>query len=52
MKVEGYNEFILASVFDHEKVVRGFLVKNAKIRKFWLNLFKNHGNYNLRIIDM
>ena len=38
MKVEGYDEFMLASAFDHlnrdEKAARGFLVKNAKLRKF------------------
>jgi hypothetical protein len=28
-----------------EKLARGFLVKNATFRKFWLNnFFKNHGN--------
>jgi hypothetical protein len=49
MKVEEYDEFILASAFDNlngdEKVARRFLIKNAKLRKFWLdNFFKNHGN--------
>ena len=49
MKMEGYDEFILAFVFDHlngdVKAVRGFLVKNAKLRKFYLdNFFENHGN--------
>jgi hypothetical protein len=49
MKVKGYDEFMLASAFDHlvvdEKVGRGFLAKNAKLRKFWLdNFFKNHEN--------
>jgi hypothetical protein len=49
MKVEGYDEFMLASAFDHllgdEKVAKGFLVKNAKLKKFWLNnFFKNHGS--------
>jgi hypothetical protein len=48
-EVEGYDEFMLASVFDYlnrdVKEARGFLVKNAKLRKFWLdNFFKNHGN--------
>jgi len=48
MKVEGYDEFMLASAFDHligdENVARGFLAKNAKLKKFWLdNFFKNHG---------
>jgi hypothetical protein len=47
MKVEGYNEFMLASAFDHllgdEKVAKEFLVKNAKLKKFWLdNFFKSH----------
>jgi hypothetical protein len=49
MKVEGYNEFMLASAFDHlnedEKFARGFLIKNVKLRKFWLdNFLKNHEN--------
>jgi hypothetical protein len=49
MKVEGYDEFMLATAFDHlnrdVKDARGFLVKNAKLRKFWLdNFFKTHGN--------
>jgi hypothetical protein len=48
MKVEGYDEFMLASTFDHlmgdENVARAFLAKNAKLKKFWLdNFFKNHG---------
>jgi hypothetical protein len=38
MKVERYNEFMLASTFDYlnryEKVARGFLIKNAKLIKF------------------
>jgi hypothetical protein len=49
MMVEGYDEFMLPSAFDHlngdEKVARGFLVKNAKLIKFWLDsFFKNHRN--------
>ena len=49
MKVEGYDEFMLASAFDHlmgdERLAKGFLVKNAKLRKFWLdNFFKSHGS--------
>jgi hypothetical protein len=48
MKVEGYDEFMLASAFDHligdENVTKRFLAKNAKLKKFWLdNFFKNHG---------
>jgi hypothetical protein len=40
---------MFASIFDHlngdVKVARVFLVKNAKLRKFWLdNFLKNHGN--------
>jgi hypothetical protein len=38
MKVEGYNESMLTSAFDHllgdEKVAKGFLIKNAKLKKF------------------
>jgi hypothetical protein len=46
MKVEGYDEFMLASAFDHlngdVKAAREFMVKNVKLRKFWLdNFFKN-----------
>jgi hypothetical protein len=49
MKVEGHDEFMLASAFDYlnrdVREARGFLVKNAKLRKFWLDSFsKNHGN--------
>jgi uncharacterized protein involved in propanediol utilization len=49
MNVEGYDEFMLATAFDHlmgdERAARGFLVKNAKLRKFWLdNFFKSHGS--------
>jgi hypothetical protein len=45
--VEGYDELMLASTFDHlngdENVARGFLFKNAKLRKFWSdNFLKNH----------
>jgi hypothetical protein len=47
MKVEGYDEFMLVSAFDHllgdEKLAKGFLVKNAKLKKFWLdNFFKSY----------
>jgi hypothetical protein len=50
MKVERYDEFMLAFAFDHlngdEKTARWFLIKKAKLRKFWLmdNFLKNHGN--------
>jgi hypothetical protein len=49
MKVEGHDEFMLASAFDYlnrdVREARRFLVKNAKLRKFWLDSFsKNHGN--------
>ncbi|GLT72122.1 hypothetical protein SLA2020_440790 [Shorea laevis] len=48
MKVEGYDEYMLASAFDHlmgdENVARAFMAKNAKLKKFWMdNFFKNHG---------
>jgi hypothetical protein len=50
MKLEGYDEFMLASAFDHllmgdERIAKGFIAKNVKLRKFWLdNFFKNHEN--------
>jgi hypothetical protein len=49
MKGEEYDKFIFAFAFDHlngdEKIARGFMVKDAKLKKFWLdNFFKNHGN--------
>ena len=43
MMANGYSEDMLATVFDHlcenEKIARGFLAKNARLRKLWLDGF-------------
>ena len=43
MMADGYSEDMLATVFDHlcenEKAARGFLAKNARLRKLWLDGF-------------
>ena len=43
MMADGYNEDMLATTFDHlcenEKTARGFLAKNARLRKLWLDSF-------------
>nr|POE60652.1 hypothetical protein CFP56_79355 [Quercus suber] len=43
MMADGYSEEMLATAFDHlcenEKVARGFLAKNARLRKMWLDSF-------------
>ena len=43
MMADGYSEDMLATAFDHlcenEKVARGFLAKNARLRKLWLDGF-------------
>ena len=43
MMADGYNEDMLATTFDHlcenEKIARGFLAKNARLRKLWLDGF-------------
>ncbi|KAL0004284.1 hypothetical protein SO802_011845 [Lithocarpus litseifolius] len=43
MVVDGYSEDMLATAFDHlcqnKKVARGFLAKNAKLRKLWMDSF-------------
>ena len=40
---DGYSEDMLATAFDHlcenEKTARGFLAKNARLRKLWLDSF-------------
>ena len=40
---DGYSEDMLATAFDHlcenKKAARGFLAKNAKLRKLWMNSF-------------
>lgn len=41
MESEGYSENMLATTFDHlcenKKTARGFLAKNAKLWKLWMN---------------
>ena len=41
MMVDEYSEDMLATAFDHlcenEKAAKGFLAKNAKLRKFWMD---------------
>ena len=43
MMADGYNEDMLATTFDHlcenEKTARGFLAKNARLRKLWIDGF-------------
>nr|POE46290.1 hypothetical protein CFP56_64932 [Quercus suber] len=43
MMADGYSEEMLATAFDHlcenEKVARGFLAKNARLQKMWLDSF-------------
>ena len=43
MVVDGYSEDMLAIAFDHlyenKKATRGFLAKNAKLRKLWMDSF-------------
>ena len=43
MMADGYSEDMLATAFDHlcenEKTARGFLAKNARLRKLWIDGF-------------
>ena len=43
LTAEGYSEDMLATAFDHlcenEKTARGFLAKNARLRKLWIDGF-------------
>ena len=43
MVADGYSEDMLATAFNHlcenKKAVRGFLAKNAKLRKLWMDSF-------------
>ena len=43
MVADGYNEDMLATAFDHlcenKKATQGFLAKNAKLRKLWMDSF-------------
>ena len=40
---DGYSEDMLATAFDHlcenEKTTRGFLAKNARLKKLWIDGF-------------
>ena len=46
MKTEGFEEDFLASAFDHlverENLANGFLAKSDKLRKFWIEKFKEN----------
>ena len=43
MMADGYSEDMLTTAFDHlcenEKTAQGFLAKNARLRKLWLDSF-------------
>ena len=43
MVADGYSEVMLATAFDHlcenKKAAQGFLAKNAKLRKLWMDSF-------------
>ena len=43
MASDGYSEDMLATAFDHlcesKKAARGFLAKNAKLRKLWMDSY-------------
>ena len=43
LTADGYSEDMLATAFDHfcenEKIARGFLAKNARLRKLWIDGF-------------
>ena len=43
MVADGYNEDMFATAFDHlcenKKTTQGFLAKNAKLRKLWMDSF-------------
>ncbi|KAH7833638.1 hypothetical protein Vadar_008322 [Vaccinium darrowii] len=45
MKTKGFDEFTLASAFDHlvenEKMAKAFTVKSARLRRAWLEGFFN-----------
>ena len=54
MMVDGYSEDMLATTFDHlyenEKTTRGFLAKNARLRKLWLDSFCSH-NFEYLVVS-
>ena len=50
MKIEGFDEVMLASAFDYlvdnERAAKAFMAKNARLRTFWLENFCNkNGTY-------
>ena len=46
MKTEGFKEDFLANIFDHlverENLAKGFLAKSNKLRRIWLEKFKEN----------
>jgi hypothetical protein len=49
MKIEGFDEITLGDAFDHlvqhEMLAKAFMVKNANLRKIWVQNFMNQRNY-------
>jgi hypothetical protein len=49
MKIEGFDEITLGDVFDHlvqhEMLAKAFMVKNANLRKIWVQNFVNQHIY-------
>jgi hypothetical protein len=49
MKVEGFEEIALGNTFDHlvqnEMLAKAFMVKNANLRKIWVQNFMNQHCY-------
>jgi hypothetical protein len=49
MKIEGFDEITLGDAFDHlvqhEMLAKAFMVKNANLRKIWVQNFMNQHNY-------
>ncbi|KAL3726548.1 hypothetical protein ACJRO7_031447 [Eucalyptus globulus] len=50
MKVDGYDEITLGSVFNHlienEKIGKAFMVKSATLRKVWVEKFLSKGDHH------
>ena len=46
MKTEGFDEEFLGNAFDHlvewENLAKGFLAKNDKLKRIWLQKFKEN----------
>jgi hypothetical protein len=49
MKIEGFDEITLGDAFDHlvqhEMLAKAFMVKNANLRKIWVQNFVNQRSY-------